>query len=383
MSADPIGSQLGRATVRASSPFPSFPSPSKGKETAASDDIDLPADDELSSGSSPLPRRSPSPNAAEAHSRKRPPRRSSWSVSIARRRVRREPNRDQRPLTPAPQYAPNRAEGFHPPGPSIYQPYGAAPAPQMIAPSAIWGPLDMLSTPLGQHILDYDPPRGFSIPPFAMYDGSSDPYDHMLHYNQAMILSVGDDRLLCKVFLASLRGPALAWFHKLPRGSINTFGELWTAFVSQYLCPVRQKGNISSLQSILKREDESIRDFICRFGQVVQQIYMYNMDAVLQNFRRSFGPTTPFFQSLSLDPPVTIEELYRRADKFSTLEDNIRAVSQTVMITAQNSKSVVKGPSEQKSNQGKNQKRPDGNPRRRKIPPSSPLSTSPTIDSCP
>ena len=98
--------------------------------------------------------------------------------------------------------------------------------PQMIAPSAIRGPQDMLSTPLGQHILYYDPPRSFTIPPFAMYDGSSNPYDHMLHYNQAMILSAGDDRLLCKVFPASLKGPTLAWFHKLPRRSINMFDEL-------------------------------------------------------------------------------------------------------------------------------------------------------------
>ena len=183
--------------------------------------------------------------------------------------MQREPSRGQRPLTPIPQYAPNRAEVFPPPGPSIYPSYGASLAPQMIAHSTARGPLDMLSTPLRQHILDYDPPRGFSIPPFAMYDGSSDPYDHMLHYNQAMILSAGDDRLLCKVFPASLKGPALAWFHKLPKGSINTFGELWAAFVSQYLCSVRQKGNIGSLQAILKREDESIRDFTHRFGQAV------------------------------------------------------------------------------------------------------------------
>ena len=66
----------------------------------------------------------------------------------------------------------------------------------------------MLSSLLGQHILSYEPPRGFSIPPFAMYDGSSDPYDHMLHFNQAMILSAGNDRLLCKVFSVSLKGPA-------------------------------------------------------------------------------------------------------------------------------------------------------------------------------
>ena len=227
----------------------------------------------------------------------------------------------------------------------------------------------MLSTPLGQHILDYDPPRGFSIPPFAMYDGSSDPYDHMLHYNQAMILSAEDDRLLWKVFSASLKGPTFAWFHKLPRGSINTFSELWAAFVSQYLCSVRQKGNIISLQSILKRENESIRDFTRRFGQAVQRIDMYSMDAVLQNFRRSFGPTTPIFQSLSLDPSVTMEELYLRADKFSTLEDNIRAAAQTVMITAQNNKPATKSPSEQKSDQGKNQKRPDGQSEKKKDPP--------------
>ena len=59
------------------------------------------------------------------------------------------------------------------------------------------------------------------------------------------------------------------------------------------------------------------------------------MDAVLQNFRRSFRPSTPFFQSLSLDPLVTMEELYRRADRYSILEDNNRSATHTVMITSQ------------------------------------------------
>ena len=211
--------------------------------------------------------------------------------------------------------------------------FGAPPALHVTFYPLVRGPYDMLSSPLGQRILDYELPRGFVIPPFAMYDGSSDQYDHMLHFNQTMILNAGNDRLLCKVFPTSLKGPTLAWFHKLPRGSLNSFGKLWAAFVTQYLCFVQQKENISSLQSIFKRDDESIWDFTRRFGQAVQQIDTYSMDVVLQNFRRSFGPTTPFFQSLSLDPPATMEELYRWADKYSTLEDNIRAASQTVMIT--------------------------------------------------
>ena len=108
----------------------------------------------------------------------------------------------------------------------------------MPAPTTVQGPENMMSSPLGKHILSYEPSRGFVIPPFSIYDGSSDPYDHMLHFNQAMILNAGDDRLLCKVFQASLKGPALVWFHKLLLGSINSFSELWAAFVSQYLCSV-------------------------------------------------------------------------------------------------------------------------------------------------
>ena len=56
------------------------------------------------------------------------------------------------------------------------------------------------------------------------------------------------------------------------------------------------------------------------------------MDAVLQKLRKSFAPSTPFFHSLSLDPPATMEELYRRAGRYSTLEDNIRVATQAVMI---------------------------------------------------
>ena len=121
----------------------------------------------------------------------------------------------------------------------VYPTFGAAPAIYMPASTTVRGPEDMLSSPLGQHILSYELSRGFIITSFVMYDGSFDPYDHMMDFNQAMILNAGDDRLLCKVFPVSLKGLALAWFHKLPRRSINSFNELWAAFVSQYLCLVR------------------------------------------------------------------------------------------------------------------------------------------------
>ena len=140
--------------------------------------------------------------------------------------MRREVNKYRPHSELALKHVSTRFKGMAPQFPPAQYPFGAAPAPHAASYPPVRGPHNMLSSPLGQHILDYKPPRGFVIPPFAMYGGSSDPYDHMLHFNQAMILNAWNDRLLCKVFPASLKGPALAWFHKLPRGSLNSFGEL-------------------------------------------------------------------------------------------------------------------------------------------------------------
>ena len=62
----------------------------KGKEPIRSEDSDAAADDELSSGSSPLPDLTPPKNNVEAESRKRPSRRSSRSISGMPHQVRRE-----------------------------------------------------------------------------------------------------------------------------------------------------------------------------------------------------------------------------------------------------------------------------------------------------
>ena len=106
---------------------------------------------------------------------------------------------------------------------------------------------DMLSTPFCSHIIHYEPPRGFLVPKFSLYDGSNDPFDHIMHYRQLMTLDIGNVPLLCKVFPVSLQGQTLSWFHRLPLNSVDNFRDLLEAFVGQYLCSARQKQNISTL----------------------------------------------------------------------------------------------------------------------------------------
>lgn len=121
---------------------------------------------------------------------------------------------------------------------------------------------DILSTPFNPHIINYEPPRGFVVPKFMMYNGMSDPFNHIMHFRQLMNLNIRNDALMCKVFSASLHDPTLSWFHHLPLNFVNTFQDILEAFIGYHLCPARQKQNISILQNIKLQENESLRDFM-------------------------------------------------------------------------------------------------------------------------
>ena len=120
----------------------------------------------------------------------------------------------------------------------------------------------MLSMPFSSLIINHEPPRGFIVTRFFAYDGSTDPFDHIMHYRQIMTLDIGNDALLCKIFPTSLQGQAFSWFHRLPMNSIDNFRDISKAFVGQYLCSTQYKKNISALQNIKIQENETLREFV-------------------------------------------------------------------------------------------------------------------------
>ena len=46
-----------------------------------------------------------------------------------------------------------------------------------------------------------------------------------------MTHDIGNNALLCKVFLASLQGQALSWFHHIPMNFVDNFRDLSEAFM--------------------------------------------------------------------------------------------------------------------------------------------------------
>ena len=76
------------------------------------------------------------------------------------------------------------------------------------------------------------------------------------------------------------------------------------------------------------QENETLREFMKRFEQAVLQVELYSMDAVLEIFKRSICPRTSFFESLAKKPHTSMDDLFRRAGKYSMLEDDVQATTQ-------------------------------------------------------
>ena len=84
-------------------------------------------------------------------------------------------------------------------------------------------------------VLYFPLPAKFRMPQIETFDGTRDPIDHLNTYKNQMELHGYQDPVRCRAFAITLKGPALAWFNRLPPSSISSFTELSIAFVSHFI----------------------------------------------------------------------------------------------------------------------------------------------------
>ena len=75
-------------------------------------------------------------------------------------------------------------------------------------------------SPFLEEIEKIDLLKRFTRPTFTIYDGKTDPVDHVSHYNQIMVIYSKNEALMCKIFPFSLGPIAMTWFDGLEKGAI-------------------------------------------------------------------------------------------------------------------------------------------------------------------
>ena len=75
-------------------------------------------------------------------------------------------------------------------------------------------------------------PRRFHQPTFAMYNGRTDPVEHVSQFKQKIVVHSQDEALMCRVFPSNLGPMSMRWFDGLKTNSISSFKKLTQSFYS-------------------------------------------------------------------------------------------------------------------------------------------------------
>ena len=88
------------------------------------------------------------------------------------------------------------------------------------------------------------------MPQIESYNGVKDPLDHLESFKTLMHLQGVLDKIICRAFLTTLKGPARIWFSRLAPNSNHTFKELSAQFTSHFNGGHRYKRSTMCLMSI-------------------------------------------------------------------------------------------------------------------------------------
>ena len=103
------------------------------------------------------------------------------------------------------------------------------------APDSMDTLVQQIESPFIAKMLHFPLSAKFRMLQIEAFDGTKDPVDHLNTYKNQMELHGYQDPVRCRAFAITLKGPALAWFNKLPPSSISSFRELYVAFVSHFI----------------------------------------------------------------------------------------------------------------------------------------------------
>ena len=115
-------------------------------------------------------------------------------------------------------------------------------------------------------------PRRFHQPTFAMYNGHTDPVEHVSQFKQKMTVHSQDEALLCRVFPSSLGPMPMRWFDRLRTNSISSFKKLTQSFYYRFITCSRVSQPLDSLLSMSIREGESVKAYAEKYWEMFNEI---------------------------------------------------------------------------------------------------------------
>ena len=130
------------------------------------------------------------------------------------------------------------------------------------APDTMDTLVQQTESPFTAEVLRYPLPAKFIMPQVETFDGVKDPVDHLNTYKNQMELHGYQDPVRCRAFATTLKGPALAWFNRIPPSSISSFRELSIAFISHFIGARTYRKPSYHLLTSKQGSQESLKSYV-------------------------------------------------------------------------------------------------------------------------
>ena len=164
--------------------------------------------------------------------------------------------------------------------------------------------------------------RRFHQPTFTMYNGRTDPMEHVSQFKQKMVVHSQDKALLCRVFPSSLGPMPMRWFDGLRTNSISSFKKLTQSFYSRFITCNRVPHPLDSLLSMTIREEESVKAYAERYWEMFNEIDGDFDEFAIRTFKVGLPPKHGLRRSLTGKHVTSLRQLMDRVDKYKRIEDD-------------------------------------------------------------
>ena len=164
--------------------------------------------------------------------------------------------------------------------------------------------------------------RCFHQPTFTIYNGRTDPVEHVSQFNQRMAIHSKDEALMCKVFPSSLGLVAMRWFDGLRADSINSFKELTQAFGSHFVTCSRVPWPLDSLLSLSMQEGEILKTYSDRYWEMYNKIDGDFEDVAISTFKVGLPNDHGLRKSLTGKLVTSVRQLMDQIDKYKRVEED-------------------------------------------------------------
>ena len=165
-------------------------------------------------------------------------------------------------------------------------------------------------------------PRHFHQPMFTMYNGRTDPVEHVSQFKQKMAVHSQDEALLCKVFPSSLGPMPMRWFDGLRTNSISSFKKLTQSFCSRFITCNRVLQPLDSLLSMIMKEGESVKAYAERYWEMFNEIDGDFDEVAIRTFKVGLPAEHGLRKSLTGKPVTSLRQLMDKVDKYRRIEDD-------------------------------------------------------------